>query len=253
MNEKVSNWAIHAFADGELSGAEKANVEAMLQGDEAARGVLAAIRQQNVALHEAYDNVLQEPVPQHLRAAAQQPRGWSGTRMLIAASMAGFLALGGSLGYLAADHMAKYQAFDLPQIAYLAHQTFANEVKHPVEVAATEQTHLQNWLSKRVGQPIKIPDLTAQGYSLLGGRLLAESEGPAGQLMYETADKQRLTVFLTENVGGVESALRLEQHGKLITCYWRDGKLAMAVTGDLPRDVMMNLAKNIYDMMEAKS
>ncbi len=253
MNETVSNWAVHAFADGELSGTEKANVEALLQGDEAARAVLAAVLQQNTALHQAYDNVLQEPVPPRLRAAAQPPHRLSGSRALIAASMAGFLALGGALGYFAADHLAKYQAFDLPQIAYLAHQTFASEVKHPVEVAAAEQDHLQKWLSKRVGQQIKIPDLTAQGYTLLGGRLLAESEGPAGQLMYETADKQRLTVFLTENAGGVESALRLEQHGNLVTCYWRDGKLAMAVTSALPRDDMMNLARSIYDKMEAKS
>lgn len=253
MNETVSNWDLHAFADGELSGAEKANVEARLQGDEAARALVATIRQHKADLHKAYDDVLQEPVPARLLAAAKPQPGQKRASYLIAASMAGFLILGGALGYFTADHMAKYQAFDLPQIAYLAHQTFANEVKHPVEVAASEQTHLQNWLSKRVGQPIKIPDLTAQGYSLLGGRLLAESEGPAGQLMYETADKQRLTVFLTENVGGVESALRLEQHGNLITCYWRDGKLAMAVTADLPRDDMMNLAKNIYDMMDAKS
>ena len=253
MYETVSNWALHAFVDGELDGQEKHDIENLLLRDEAARRFVARLVQQKQALHSAFDGTLQEPVPARLLAAAQQRPAQNRASYFIAASMAGFLVLGGALGYFAADHMAKYQAFDLPQIAYLAHQTFAGEVKHPVEVAASEQTHLQNWLSKRVGQPIKIPDLTAQGYSLLGGRLLAESEGPAGQLMYETADKQRLTVFLTENLGGVESALRLEQHGNLITCYWRNGKLAMAVTADLPRADMMNLAKNIYDMMEANS
>ena len=253
MFETVSNWALQAFADGELQGQEKREVEELLQSDEAARRLVARLAQQKQALHGAFDGTLQEPVPARLLAAAKQLPVQKRGSYWIAASMAGFLVLGSALGYFIADHVAKFQAVDLPQIAYLAHQTFANEVKHPVEVAASEQTHLQNWLSKRVGQPIKIPDLTAQGYSLLGGRLLAESEGPAGQLMYETADKQRLTVFITENLGGVETALRLEQHGNLITCYWRDGKLAMAVTADLPRADMTNLAKNIYDAMEAKS
>ncbi len=53
------------------------------------------------------------------------------------------------------------------------------EVRHPVEVTAAQQDHLVQWLSKRVGRPLKVPVLAAEGYELVGGRLLSGDGGAA--------------------------------------------------------------------------
>ncbi|MEO6608531.1 MAG: anti-sigma factor [Aestuariivirga sp.] len=252
MFETVENWALHAFADGELEGEEKQAVEALLARDEAARKALAAYTQQKQQLHRAYDSILDEPVPSAILAAAKghrlQYRRWP---LGLVAGLA-LLGLGTVLGLGAAQHLEGVQQASLANRAAVAYQTFAPEVRHPVEVASDDQDHLKAWLSKRIGTEIKIPDLQDAGYTLLGGRLLAEADHPAGQLMYEDANKKRLTIYLTQNTGAKEQSLALADSPGLVTCYWRDGALAMAISADMPHDAMMTLAKDIYEQMDAK-
>ena len=51
------------------------------------------------------------------------------------------------------------------------------------ELAAAEQQHLMQWLSKRLDKPLQLPDLTSQGYALVGGRLLPGDRGARAQFM----------------------------------------------------------------------
>jgi anti-sigma factor RsiW len=251
--ETVENWALHAFADGELEGDERKAMERLLSENEEARKALAAINYQKSELRIAYGPVLGEPLPLSLIATVQ---GRGGRSILPYAAMAASVALvliGGAGGWYSSQHSESVQTADLAHRALIAHEIYSVEVRHPVEVAAAEQDHLQAWLSKRVGTAIKIPNLDTEGFTLLGGRLVTAGDSPAGQLMYETADKQRLTIFIAANTDSKDSALRLVENGKLITCYWRDNKLALAVTGDLAKEDMMVLAKNIYEQMDVKS
>ncbi|MBC7975048.1 MAG: hypothetical protein H7138_08690 [Myxococcales bacterium] len=55
-------------------------------------------------------------------------------------------------------------------------------MRHPVEVKAQEE-HLSRWLTRRLNVPVKLFDLWAQGFELVGGRLLPDAEGPSAQLM----------------------------------------------------------------------
>jgi anti-sigma factor RsiW len=252
MFNVVENWALHAFADGELEGDEREAVENLLASSDEARKALTAIQFQKSELHRVYDDVIREDVPTALINTALQ----AGKRnKLPYSAMAASLALiliGGASGWFAAQNSETLQAASLERRALIAHEVFSVEVRHPFEVAAAEQEHLQKWLSKRVGGDVKIPNLENVGYTLLGGRLLAGESSPAGQLMYETANKDRLTVFISANEDGKDEALRLEGHASFVTCYWRDGKLAMAVTSEMSKDAMMILAKNIYEQMEVK-
>ncbi len=253
MFDTIENWALHAFVDGELEGDEKKAIEALLARDERARKAVAAFAHQKQELHRAYSAILDEPVPAGILAAA---KGNGRPRLTWALSLVAGLALlgvGSVLGLNIAQHFDQVQQASLANRALVAYQTFAPEVRHPVEVAASDEDHLKAWLSKRIGTEIKIPDLQDAGYTLLGGRLLAEADHPAGQLMYEDANKKRLTIYLTQNTGAKEQSLALADSPGLVTCYWRDGALAMAISADMPHDAMMSLAKNIYDQMDDKS
>ena len=247
----VENWALHAFADGELEGEEKHAMEKLLAESDAARKALANITYQKSEMHKAYGDVVGEQVPAALLAAVRGSGGksWRSAAMAAAVAVVTF----GSFGaYYSLQSRESFAAADLAHRALVAHEIYSVEVLHPVEIAAAERADLQNWLAKRMGTDIAIPALDNDGFEFLGGRLLAGESSPAGQLMYESADKQRLTVFIAANVDGKDEALRLVTHGNTITCYWRDGKLALAVTGDIAKSEMMDLAKNIYEQMEAK-
>jgi anti-sigma factor RsiW len=251
MFEVVENWALHAFADGELEGDERKAMEKLLAENDEARKALSAINFQKVELRKAYGATADEPVPQSLLATAQ---GRSAVGFLPYAAMAASVALvlmGGAGGWFAAQN-GSIQTIDFAQRALVAHEVYASDQRHPVELVAADRVHLQGWLSNRLGDDIVIPTLDFEGFTFLGGRLLAGDTKAAGLLMYEDTNHQRLTVFIGSNVDGQKAELQWVKKDNLITCYWRDDKLAMAVTGDMQKDDIMALAKNIYDQMDAK-
>ena len=256
MFETVENWAMHAFADGELEGEDKNAIEKLLATNEEARKTLSSINYQKSELHKAYDSTLEEAIPASLIAATHGRPSRRILPYLVAACAALLFVMGGSIGWYAKPNLVQTSGqvltASLAQRALIAHANYSVEPRHSVEVAAADQDHLQNWLSKRVGSEFKIPDLEKDGYTFLGGRLLAESNAPAGQLMYETADKKRVSILFTANVDGNTADLQLEQKDKLITCFWRNAKLAMAVTGEMTPEQMKILGPSVFAQVEGR-
>ncbi len=126
--------------------------------------------------------------------------------------------------------------------AVAAHALYVPEVRHPVEVDVTgaspdqnlaQEQHLARWLTKRLALPVKLFDLRAQGFELIGGRLLPDASGPGAQLMYQAiaapattaasasarlanaAPPLRVTVYLRRPDAAAPAAFRFEQEGRL--------------------------------------
>ena len=250
-NGYIEDWALHAYADGELSPEQRAEVEARIARDPEAARKLADWKHQRELLKSAFNGVLDEPVPQQLAATLREraaPRRVSPWLAMAAAVL--LLLFGGLGGWFLKGETAPVTIADLGQQALEAHTVYAVEVRHPVEVPGADKEHLQAWLTKRVGTAFKVPDLTEQGYALLGGRLLSGDEGPAAMLMYEDQKGQRVSVVLASPGTDVDTALKLREQGKLVACTWQDGKLAVAVAGEMARDPMMVLAKAVYEKLE---
>jgi anti-sigma factor RsiW len=247
---KIDDWALHAYVDNEVSGEQKAEIEALLLSNPELMQRVDAWRRQREALKNTYDKVLAEPLPPSLVATLRSGGTLAAHPYLAMAAALLLLVLGGLSGWFLAVGSGQMEIANIARRALVAHAVYAVEVRHPVEVAAAEKDHLQSWLSKRVGTAFIVPDLTAEGYTLLGGRLLAAEDRPAAQLMYEDANRNRITIFLTAQPGDSETALHVEQQGKLVACYWLDGKLGFAVAGEMDRDRMMKLANRIYDQFE---
>lgn len=249
--EHMDEWALHAYADGELSAEQRAEVEALMARDPEAARKVADWKRQRDLLKTAFDGVLDEPVPQQLAAALRDRAARPPLSPWLAMAAAVLLMLFGGLGgWFLKGETAPAMVADLGQQALAAHTVYAVEVRHPVEVPGADKDHLQAWLTKRVGTAFKVPDLTEQGYALLGGRLLSGDQGPAAMLMYEDQTGQRVSVVLASPGTDMDTALKLQEQGKLIACTWQDGKLAVAVAGEMARDPMMALAKAVYDKLE---
>lgn len=69
----ISNETLMAFADGEPDPVLRARVEAALRDDAALRQRLAALQVQRKRLAQAFDTVLDEPVPDRLTRLLQTP------------------------------------------------------------------------------------------------------------------------------------------------------------------------------------
>ncbi|TMJ36717.1 MAG: anti-sigma factor [Alphaproteobacteria bacterium] len=247
---KSEDWSLHAYADGEIAGQESRALDERLAGDPEARAKVEAWRRQRSLLKEAFDPVLDETVPPQIKAALRHRRGFSLSPYAIAAALA-LLLIGAGAGWFTSLQMNAPKAMQFADLAIEAHEIYTREQRHAVEVAANDSEHLTSWLSKRIGQKLVIPDLSARGYTFLGGRLLAAGTQPAAQLMYEDQSKRRITIFLTANQAGAESKFIVEEKHGITACYWLDGPLGFVIAGEESRDDMMALAHIVYKSFES--
>ena len=264
-----------AWLDQELGNAERAEVDAWLASHPedvehvrrwtADRDLLRAL------LRDDAVPSLDEPVPEALRQLVLGPgranRGWRdalGWQMgwQMAAAASGLLLTGGVIGAAlmwqtqrAPQSAAAPRALEWVQRAAVAHAVYAPEVRHPVEVNTTEgnadeqrkqEEHLARWLTKRLAMPVKLFDLRAQGFELVGGRLLPDVNTPSAQLMYQNTSGQRVTVYLRKPDADTPAAFRFERQGELSLFYWVDGPTGYALVGPLPRERLLAMAEAIY-------
>jgi anti-sigma factor RsiW len=200
-------------------------------------------------LHAAFDSLLEQPVPEDLRRAAMPP-AWRRTLLPKVAASLVWLAVGATVGFFARGSVPLTGKPDmsasLPHQAAIAHIVYAPELRHPVEVGADQEAHLVQWLSKRLGSAIVVPKLGAQGFFLVGGRLLPSNKGPAAQIMYQDKAGARLTLYVLQEIGNSETAFRFANEGKVSVFYWLDGPFGYALSGELPREQLLAIAETSY-------
>jgi anti-sigma factor RsiW len=241
----ITEDELHAYVEGVLPAGRAAEIEAYLAGrpDEAAR--VAAYREQIVALHREFDPIVDEPLPHRL----QLPRRHWARVLLRSAAVIGGFALGGAAGWHLHAYIVEQQteAASWPRRAAIAHVVYSPEVRHPVEVGADQEAHLVAWLSKRLGTPLKVPYLGAQGYQLVGGRLLPGERGPVAQFMYQDSKGQRLTLYIRVNPDPTdETAFRFAVEHGVGVFYWLDHKLGYALSGEVEREDLLRLATAVH-------
>lgn len=246
----ISEQELHAFADGRLDTGRRAEVEAWLHEHPQLRQAVAEWRLQGEALHRAFDPVLDEPVPARLTETVRASRRTPPLRLAAAVA---WLAVGGVVGYAVRNYLpaaATPSSASLPRQAALAHAVFSPEVRHPVEVGAAEETHLVAWLSKRLGAELKPPRLSAQGFELVGGRLLPGEAGPVAQFMYQDARGQRLTLYVQRDAqDSRETAFRYARENGIGVFYWLDGRFGYALSGDMDKPDLLRIATAVYQQL----
>ncbi len=244
----ITDADLQAYVDDQLAPGRRREVEDYLRENPEAAALVDEYRLVNDDLHELYDPVLEEPLPAQL---AVRPRRFY--HALRAAAVAAWVALGGILGW--ALHPAttvttiaeQPSRMHLVQPAAFAHAVYTAEVRHPVEVAGSDEQHLVTWLSKRLHTDIKAPNLSAQGYTLVGGRLLPSTNRMAAQFMYERADGMRVTLYTRRGVWeNQETAFRFAEQDHIGVFYWIDGPLGHALVGELSRSELLALSQAVH-------
>lgn len=202
----------------------------------------------NRLLHERFDAVLVEPVPARLHLRRPPWIGYARAAGILVAGIAIGLAL--PLAWNRAPEggtSARAPAQALAARAARAHLVYAAEVRHPVEVDASQQQHLVAWLSKRLGTKLSVPVLADEGYELLGGRLLPGPEGPVAQFMYQEAAGRRLTLYVSARGRDEgETAFRFAREGGVSVFYWIDGRWGYALSGEVDRAQLSRVSTSVY-------
>ena len=246
----VTEEELHAYVDAQLPGDRHAAVDRWLDEHPEDMARVTAWRAQAEAIRARYGAVASEPVPArfNLDRLARPMRSWKG--IAAAAVLTAFLA-GGIAGWMArgASAAAPNPVDIFTAEALDAHKLYVVEVRHPVEVPGDEQPHLVQWLSRRLGYPIQIPDLHAVGLKLVGGRLLPGPTGAAAFFMYEGGSGERYTLFCAR-ASGPDMAMRYNAAGPLGAVYWSDNNAAYVMSGEGQRERLQKIAETAYLRME---
>jgi anti-sigma factor RsiW len=261
---RVDEDDLHALVDGRLSPERAAAVREQLQSDAEAQATFNAWAAQRDMIDRTFAKQEFRDAPASLLAAAQRAQSLrdSAASWTKWAGMAASVVLAFGLGWVGnAEYAARFNAPSPVQQfmrqAAFAHVVYQPEVRHPVEVTAAQQDHLVQWLSKRLGHPLKVPDLRAKGFELLGGRLLPGENGARAQFMYQNAAGQRLTLYLGAVKDGTkarintqETAFRFFDDGPVPGFYWVDQGFGCAISAPLPRAQLLEIARAAYEQVD---
>lgn len=247
-----SDRDIHLALDGELPEDERGAFRSWLESSPEMKVRSQRFAADRDTMRDALAGILDEPVPARLRGALtgeaasarqRRPRWWLGAvaaLLLAAGGLGGYFVGAGGLG------TGEGSEDRLAEQAIAAHVVYAAEKRHAVEVPASDLDHMQAWLSDRVGVRLVAPDLAADGFRLMGGRLLPADEGKAALLLYEDETGNRLSIFVTGDTAPSSKGAYGETAVGPRAVYWVDKGYGCAVVGSMPEDRLAAVAENAY-------
>jgi anti-sigma factor RsiW len=203
---------------------------------------------QRELLRKALASIADEPLPSQLnlsriienRRWRRLPVGWAVAAMLM-------LSIGGLGGWVmrGAVQASPGGLAALAQEAAYSYQVYAPDRVRPVEMRATDSAQLVQWVSNRLHQPVKLPDLTTSGYRLMGGRLIATSHGPAAMFMYDDDRGDRLVVLTRPMQSDQNAPMAPHAQGNVAGFAWADGGIGYSLVGQVAADALKPIANEV--------
>jgi len=254
---------LHAYVDGTLSDARRADVERALEQNPELAARVSDYFSLNNLFHERYDRVLSEPVPKRLLPPAP-PRRWRiAANWPQFAGMAAALVLGVGLGVgtqmgqnagvPAADGHSGTRAVSADSTEMFAHQAavahvvYMPAIDRPAGMSGDHEQDFVQWLANRLGTNVHPPILSKSGFTLSGGRLLPGADGPTAQFMYRGPNGERVTLCISRRQQNANTtAFKLYQDGPVNVFYWIDGDFGYAVSGGIDRAQLLQLSHDVY-------
>ena len=245
----ITEDELHAFVDHALGAERRAEVAAYLDAHPEVARRVAGFAGQRELLRAALAPIADEPLPAALNLAhmieARKHRP-SPLRWAMAAAL--LLCIGASGGWLARGSQQAVPGglAALAQEAAYSYDVYAPDHVRPVELRASDSAQLTQWISNRLHQPVKVPDLSPSGYRLMGGRLVATSHGPAGMFMYDDDHGGRLVVLTRPMTKTDQDApMTAQSKGDVAGFAWADGGMGTSLVGQTSSEALRPIANEV--------
>jgi anti-sigma factor RsiW len=264
---------LQAYCDGELEASKMLDVESHLQTCPSCRQAVEAEQTFRVGLRT---KVAREPVPPHveekLRSAlididmeerqarpARPPvwgqQAWS---LALAASVL-LLVFGGALGYLIAQPVSGPGLHPLVTELVSEHMRFA-PLENPVELPSRNTEQVALWVQRQTGHSVRVPDYSASGIHLLGGRVTEFGGRRAAYIVYEKG-RNIISLFAFPGYEASLSGLKeIQRYGRTFLTgeyrgqqiiLWEGGKMTYALVSDVGWDELFQCARVFFEAKES--
>ena len=232
MNCEDAEIFLHALLDDELDAGHAREVEAHIAGCARCAKQLAAFRELRAAM-SGTDLRLAAPADLRRRVERALPR--RGARPDRRAMLTGF-AFGGVLsGALAAGLMLTVFTEDRDQriIGDVVNAHLRSlQGEHLTDVLSTDQHTVKPWFNGRLDVAPPVVDLTAQGFTLIGGRLDYVDRKPIGALVYKRR-AHVINLFVMQGSAGDRVAPKAEAVQGFNIRHWLSGGLEFWAVSDI--------------------
>lgn len=242
----ISEDDLHAYVDRALEPEREAEVAAYLQDHPDVAKRVADYSDQRSWLRDALAPIAGEPLPPQLNLSriieSGRRRSVPSFRWAIAAML--MLAIGGLGGWVvrgAAEPTGGIGA--LAQEASASYQVYASDRIRPVELR--DSTELAAWVSGRLRQPVKLPDLSKSGYRFMGGRVVPTAHGPAAMFMYDDDRGDRLVVLTRPMTSDQNAPMAPHASGNVGGFSWADDGMGYSLVGPGAAETLRPLADEV--------
>jgi anti-sigma factor RsiW len=251
MNCTESEIMLHALIDGELDAGHAIDIETHIGSCPACAGKLEAFRSMRAALAAAR---LKEAAPaglrQRLEATLPAPSAQVITpRKFFQPSRRLFVG-----GFAAGTALSAAAAASL-LVAVLRNdqeQRIANEVVsahirslqagHLTDVETSDQHTVKPWFNGRLDVAPPVIDLTAQGFTLLGGRLDYVDGEPVASVVYRRR-KHVINLFVGQRLGTARAGAKTERIQGYNVRHWTAEGLDFWAVSDIAADELQEFGQ----------
>jgi len=241
MNCAESEIMLHALIDGELDAGHARDVEAHLASCPACAAKFATFRAMREAMAGA---ALKEVAPAHLRSRIEAALPSPSTQTIAPRkffqpsrrSFFGGFAAGTALSAALAASLV------LTIVRNDQDQTIANEVVsahirslqagHLMDVETSDQHTVKPWFDGKVDVAPPVIDLTAEGFTLVGGRLDYIDGEPVASVVYQRR-KHVINLFVAQRLGAAHATVSDRTVQGYNVRHWSHGGLDFWAVSDL--------------------
>jgi anti-sigma factor RsiW len=249
-NQRIRDEILHAFIDGELPEQEREQIEAAVGGDADLSTRAAQFRADKARLADAYGAVAELPLPaKWIEMIEQRPhtaRRFIPVQTIAAIAAALLVLVGGPILYRQStphEEAIVEEALAARSDALPARQVIAVQ-------AAAQATAASQTIQHALDMPVKAPDLSRMGYTLVGVRTYDRGgSGKAVELLYRSGGNRSFALYVRKPSGPP----RFDQYkqGNLRVCIWQDDVIGTVMTGEMSAAEMQRLASLAYTGLES--
>jgi anti-sigma factor RsiW len=227
---------LHGYVDGELDLMRNLEIDEHLQGCAGCAHAYADLQALRAAVRDAslYWKVppeLATRIQSSLRKAnpsGPRPYGRARRWLLIAASVV-LIALAGWGSF----HFLPFRSdTDVLTQELVASHVRSQMLDHLVDVRSSDQHTVKPWFDGKLDFAPPVPDLKAQGFPLVGGRLDYLNNRSVAALVYQRRDHV-LNVFIWPSTQGTEPATRAMTRRNYHLRNWQHGGMTYWVVSNL--------------------
>ncbi len=256
-----SEVMLHALIDGELDAGHAREVEAHVAACAGCGEKLAAFR----AMHDIMSAApLKETAPAHLRNRIEALMATPASRVVsmrqfmrpTRRSFFGGLAMGSALSAAVAASLV-ITVFRKDQQQTIAEEVVSAHIRslqagHLMDVETSDQHTVKPWFNGRVDVAPPVVDLTAQSFTLLGGRLDYIDSEPVAAIVYQRR-KHVINLFVARHLGSRRGRTLSETIQGYNCRHWSQDRLDLWAVSDLAGDELDEFVQKIGSALRQPS